>query len=133
MTSQTEILSTTTPQKTDHGWIIEMPKEIAEVFGVPPGLIVTLYPEPGSISAEMDLTAQTAEARGREPGWFIKMPPDMARETGLAEDSLITLYARMGKLVVEILPPPSPELKASIRRICEKNKEAFEEMKRLGD
>lgn len=133
MTPQTEILSTTTPQRTDHGWIIEMPKEIAEIFGVPQGLIVTLYPQPESISAEMDLTTQTSEARSREPGWFIEMPPEMANATSFAEGSLITIYAKQGSLYVEVLPPPSPELKASINRICNKYKEAFEEMKRRGD
>ncbi len=133
MTPQTEILSTTTPQRTDHGWIIEMPKEIAEAFGVPPGLIVTLYPQPGSISAEMALTAQTAEARGREPGWFIELPPGMAAAVGVADNTFIGIYAKQGALYVEILPPPSPGFEAMVARICEKNKELFEELKRLGD
>jgi hypothetical protein len=133
MTPQAEILSTTTPQRTDHGWIIEMPKEIAEAFGVPPGLIVTLYPQPGSISAEMNLTAQTSEARGREPGWFIEMPPEMAIAADVAKGSLIAVYAKMGRLSVEIMPPPSPELEAAARRIFEKYKDVFEELKRLGD
>jgi hypothetical protein len=133
MTPQTEILSTTTPQKTDHGWIIEMPKEIAEAFGVPAGLIVTLYPQPGSISAEMDLTAQTAEARGREPGWFIEVPPEMATVVGVADNTFIGVYAKQGALYVEILPEPSPGFEAAVARIYKKNKELFEELKRLGD
>ncbi|GEM_PF-727379 len=133
MTPQTEILSTTTPQKTDHSWIIEMPKEIAEAFGVPPGLIVTLYPEPGSAYAEMDLTAQTSEARGREPGWFIKMPQEMAEIVGAAEGSILAVYAKMGKPYVEIYPPLRPDLKAIVDEILDKNKKAFEELKRLGD
>jgi len=133
MTPQTEILSTTPPHKADRGWIIEMPKEIAEAFGVPAGLIVTLYPEPGSISAEMDLTEQTAEARGREPGWFIEMPSEMANATAVAKGSFIAVYAKMGCLSVEIMPPPSPDLEVAARRIFEKYKDVFEELKRLGD
>jgi hypothetical protein len=133
MTPQTEILSTTTPQKTDHGWIIEMPKEIAEVFGVPLGLIVTLYPQPGSISAEIDLTAQTAEARGREPGWFIEAPPEMVKVVGVDEGSVIAIYAKDGSLYVEIYPPLEPEMKRLVQEICENHKEDFEEMKRRGD
>ena len=38
-----------------------------------------------------------------------------------------------GQIEVEILPPPSPEMKESARRIYEKHKDAFEEMKRRGD
>ncbi len=133
MTPKTEILSTTTPQRTDHGWVIEMPKEIAEAFGVPPGLIVTLHPQRGSISAEMDLTAQTAEARGREPGWFIELPPGMAAVVGVADNTFIGIYAKQGALSVEILPQPSPGFEAVVARICEKNKALFEELKRLGD
>jgi hypothetical protein len=34
---------------------------------------------------------------------------------------------------VDVLPPPSPELDESVRRIYGKYKEAFEEMERLGD
>jgi hypothetical protein len=38
-----------------------------------------------------------------------------------------------GRLEVEIIPPPSPELIHSERETCEQFKEAFDEMKRLGD
>ncbi|MGH9833907.1 MAG: hypothetical protein ACRD9Y_12875 [Blastocatellia bacterium] len=133
MTPQTEILSTTTPQRTDHGWIIEMPKEIAEAFGVPPGLIVTLYPQPGSISAEMDLTAQTSEARGREPGWFIELPPGMATVVGAADNTFIGIYAKQGGLYVEILPPLPSDFERIVQDIIEEDRELFEELKRLGD
>ena len=34
---------------------------------------------------------------------------------------------------IELLPPPSPELVSSVLEICEEFREAFEEMKRLGD
>jgi hypothetical protein len=133
MTPQTEILSTTTPQRADHGWIIEMPKEIAEAFGVPPGLIVTLHPQPGSISAEMDLTAQTAEARGREPGWFIELPPGIAAVVGVADNTFIGIYAKDGALYVEILPPLPSDFERIVRDIIEEDRELFEELKRLGD
>jgi hypothetical protein len=76
---------------------------------------------------------QTSEARKREPGWFLEMPPAMARTVGAAEDSFIAIYAKNGSLYVEILPPPSPEIEASVDRILEKYGEAFEELKRLGD
>ncbi|MGH9850059.1 MAG: hypothetical protein ACREBD_09375 [Blastocatellia bacterium] len=110
-----------------------MPKEIAEAFGVPPGLIVTLYPQPGSISAEMDLTAQTSEARGREPGWFIELPPGMATVVGAADNTFIGIYAKQGGLYVEILPPLPSDFERIVQDIIEEDRELFEELKRLGD
>jgi hypothetical protein len=43
------------------------------------------------------------------------------------------LHAGRGTIEVEVLPPPAPELDESVRRIYDKYKDAFEEMKRLGD
>ena len=68
-----------------------------------------------------------------EQGWVVEMPPEMARLIGVSEGSRIVLHARAGSIETEILPPLSPELKELMRQICEKNKEAFEELKRLGD
>ncbi len=76
--------STTTPKKTDLGWIVDVPDEIAQALGVPEG-------------------------------------------------SIAILHANEGRLEVEILPPPSEELVKSVRRTSEQFKEAFDEMKRLGD
>ncbi|HKS43099.1 MAG TPA: hypothetical protein VJX74_20970 [Blastocatellia bacterium] len=66
-------------------------------------------------------------------GWVIEIPSEMAHTLGVAEGSLAVLHAKASGLEVEILSPPSPELENSVRRIYEKYKEAFEEMKRLGD
>jgi hypothetical protein len=52
---------------------------------------------------------------------------------GIAEGSLAVLHPRPSGLDVEILTPPSGELKASAQRIHDKYAEAFEEIKRLGD
>lgn len=66
-------------------------------------------------------------------GWVIEIPPEMTRALGVAEGSLAVLHAKTGTIEVEILPPPSPELIESVRETYEEFKEAFEEMKRLGD
>ena len=66
-------------------------------------------------------------------GWVVEIPPEIAQALGIAEGSLAVLSPRDGKLEAEILPPPSPELKESVRRIYEKHRETFEELKRLGD
>lgn len=66
-------------------------------------------------------------------GWVVEIPPEIARALGVADGSLAVLHPQDGSLEVEILPPPSPELKAEVRRICEELGETFEELKRLGD
>jgi hypothetical protein len=66
-------------------------------------------------------------------GWVIEIPKEMTRALGVAEGSLAVLHAKDGNIDIEILPPPSPELVESVRETYEEFKEAFEEMKRLGD
>jgi hypothetical protein len=57
----------------------------------------------------------------------------MADVIGVAHNSIGVLPPRKGGLEVEILPPPSSELIQSVKEICEEFREAFDEMKRLGD
>lgn len=133
MKPQTAALPTETPQRIDQGWVIGMPKEIAELFGVPEGLPVTFLVQPGNITAVLNLALQTEEARNREPGWFFRMPDDLAESVGAAKGSLLALYAKLGEPYVEVIPPPTPEFHARIQRILERNREDFEELKRLGD
>jgi len=71
--------------------------------------------------------------RKTDLGWVIELPAEIAQAMGVAEGSLAVLHVKEEKLDLEILPPPSPELKEAVRRISEKHKETFEEMKRLGD
>jgi len=120
-------------RKKEFIWTVEMPKEIAEAFGVAEGLPVTLRAQSGRISTQMDLTAQTAEAHGRDPGWFIELPAEAAAISGFADGSYIGVYAKSGVSYVEMIPPPSPEWGDAINQILDRNKEAFEELKRLGD
>ena len=65
--------------------------------------------------------------------WVIEIPDEMAQAMGVSPGSLAVLHAGQGAIEVEVLPPPSPELDESVRRIYDKYKDAFEEMKRLGD
>lgn len=133
MGPQTATSPTETPQRIDQGWVVAMPKEIAELFGVPEGSLVTLLLQEEGLTALMNLALQTDEARKREPGWFLEMPPDMATAAGLPDKSFLALYAKEGALRVEVLPPPSPELEAAAARIWNEYQEVFEELKRLGD
>lgn len=66
-------------------------------------------------------------------GWIMELPPEMAQELNTAAGSLAVLYTTNGKIAAEILPPPDAELLASVRETYADWREAFEEMKRLGD
>ena len=66
-------------------------------------------------------------------GWVIEVPAEIAAGLGAPEGSFAVLSTKEGRLEVEILPPPSPELVQSVRETCEEFKEAFDELKRLGD
>ena len=66
-------------------------------------------------------------------GWVITMTPEMAHAAGVAEDSMIAFYLSDGAVTAQILPLASPELRADVHRIADKFRDAFAEMKRLGD
>ena len=66
-------------------------------------------------------------------GWTIEIPPEMAETIGVAIGSLAVLHTTAHGVEVEILPPPSSELRESVRQIYEDYQETFEELKRLGD
>ena len=66
-------------------------------------------------------------------GWIMEVPPEMAAAMGVEEGSVIVLYPHEGGMSYEILPPLSPGMQASVLETCEQFKEAFAEMKQLGD
>lgn len=68
-----------------------------------------------------------------DQGWIIDIPLDMADVMGVAHGSIGVLYPHAGGISIEVLPPPTPEFVASVLETCEEFREAFEEMKRLGD
>jgi antitoxin component of MazEF toxin-antitoxin module len=77
----------------------------------------------------------SSELMPRKAGdsWVIEIPDEMARAMGVPPGSVAVLRTAQGAIEVEVLSPPSPELDESVRRVHDKYKEAFEEMRRLGD
>ena len=67
-----------------------------------------------------------------ERGWIIELPDDFATDIGAEKGSIAVLYGNNGKIETEIITP-SPELEKAVDRIYNKYKDAFAEMKRLGD
>lgn len=65
--------------------------------------------------------------------WLADIPTNVIRELGLAEGSRIALTIKDGEVRGDVLPPLSPKLRNISSRILEKNRELYEELKRLGD
>ncbi len=68
-----------------------------------------------------------------EQGWATTMPPEMAQAAGVEENSLVVLHLKDGQIEAEILPPISAATKQRVQESIAKFKDAFAEMKRLGD
>jgi bifunctional DNA-binding transcriptional regulator/antitoxin component of YhaV-PrlF toxin-antitoxin module len=86
-----------------------------------------------SSDSEARMSMSTLAPQKTDLGWVIEVPMEIARVLGVAEGSFAVLSTREGRLEVEILPPPTAELIQSVRETCEEFKDAFDEMKRLGD
>ena len=67
-----------------------------------------------------------------DQGWVVTLTPEMVRAAGVAEGSLIVLYLK-GGVAAEILPPATEEMKRSVEESIDKFRDAFTEIKRLGD
>lgn len=68
-----------------------------------------------------------------DKGWIIELPDEFTETIGIEKNSIGLLGYKDGKIEVEVLPPPSLEIKEISERLGNKYKEYFEEMKRLGD
>jgi hypothetical protein len=68
-----------------------------------------------------------------ERGWIIALTPEMAHEAGVAEGSYLVFYLNEGQVSAEIFPPATDEMKRSVHESIDKFRDAFAEMKRLGD
>lgn len=47
------MIGTINPKKTDRGWIIEMPPDMAKAFGVVEGSFAVLYSKDGNIEVDI--------------------------------------------------------------------------------
>ena len=68
-----------------------------------------------------------------ERGWVIAMTPEMAHDAGVAEGSYLVFYLNEGHVSAEIFPPATEEIKQGVQESIDKFRDAFAEMKRLGD
>ena len=67
-----------------------------------------------------------------EMGWVMEIPAEM-EILKVEPGSFAVLYPKEGGIEAEIPPPPSDDLRADFERLFNKYREAFEELKRIGD
>lgn len=64
--------------------------------------------------------SEQAVIKKTEQGWIIELPDEFVENIGVEKHSIGLLGYKDGKIEVEILPPPSLELKKSVTRLAEK-------------
>lgn len=79
---------------------------------------------------EVEETAEIIEPNWNS--WTIVIPQEIIQAQGLTEGSLVNLFYEDGEIKSQLIVP-SVKLNEISKRILEKNREAFEELKRLGD
>jgi len=82
---------------------------------------------------QRDVMSNILTPKKTDRGWVVEMPLGMTQALGVSEGSLAVLHSKQGGMEVEILPPASKEIRDAARRILDKHKDEFEEMKRFGD
>lgn len=77
-------------------------------------------------------TEETQIVKPKWDSWVVEIPQEIVDAQGLTEGSLVVLTCRNGKIETEItiLSPKSKEIS---KRLLKKNRDAYEELKRLGD
>lgn len=65
--------------------------------------------------------------------WTVEIPVEIIEAQGLESGSLAVFTVKEGKIEGEIVPPLSKKMREISMRILEKNREVYEELKRLGD
>lgn len=79
--------------------------------------------------------AESEEIEATEPkwdSWTVEIPPEIIEAQGLASGTLVALTYNAGKIECEIIMP-SLKLSDIPKRILEKRREVYEELKRIGD
>ena len=85
------------------------------------------------LELEIDETAQDrGSGKIEKDTWLLKLPIEICRKEGFAEGTMISLTIRDGAIQSSFIQP-KPELKKISERLKRKNKQLYEELKRLGD
>lgn len=65
--------------------------------------------------------------------WILKLPDEICRKEGFAEGTLVSLTIQNGGIQTTFIKPPSEKIREISTKLLKKNREVYEELKRLGD
>jgi antitoxin component of MazEF toxin-antitoxin module len=65
--------------------------------------------------------------------WLVEIPRNVIEELSLPEGSQVALTIKNDRVSGTVLPPLPNRMKEIGQRVLEKNREVYEELKRLGD
>ena len=88
---------------------------------------------PEVLEIEQIEVEQQKKQESKIASWLVETPSNIIKELVLADGSRIALTVNNGEVSGDVLPPLSPELKAVSKRILEKRRKIYEELKRFGD
>ncbi len=81
---------------------------------------------------QVEIEQTTQITKPKWDSWVMELPEDIAEAQNLPKGTLATMTYRNGKIEGEIIVS-SPKIEEFVERLIKKDKEFFEEMKRLGD
>ena len=65
--------------------------------------------------------------------WILEMPQEICQHEGFADGTLVSLTIKDHGIQAQFIRPPSKKLQEISRELIEKNKELYEELRRIGD
>ena len=86
----------------------------------------------GIVDLEAIETERKLESQLVKDTWILRLPKDICDQEGFAEGTLVSLTVKNGGIQSSFIRPKTELLETS-KRLKAKNKELYEELKKLGD
>lgn len=87
---------------------------------------------PEILEIEQVMEERTESNERNLDSWTVEIPKEIITAQGLLDGTLVTLTYKSGKVEVELIEP-SAKLREISNQIIKQRREAYEEMKRIGD
>ena len=88
---------------------------------------------PETLEIEQSETENQNLEDSKIASWLVEIPANVIEALNLQKGSTVALTIKDGEVSGDVLPPLSDKMKEISKRILEKNREFYEELKRLGD
>jgi hypothetical protein len=65
--------------------------------------------------------------------WILELPAEICRQEGFAEGTFVSLTIKNSGIQASFIKPPSQKVQEISKKLLEKNRKLYEEMKKIGD